>query len=45
LPVVASYGLIYHSHIIYNSDRFGGNQTILGVLFFAALLAAIDLGA
>jgi hypothetical protein len=36
-------GMIFHSNILYRSERFGGNQNLLGQLFYLALLSGTAL--
>ena len=39
VPVIA-LGVLYYSHIMFNSERFGGNKTIVGGLYTIATASA-----
>ena len=41
IPILLAYGFFNYNQILYQSDRFGGANTISGALFFVALSAAI----
>jgi hypothetical protein len=39
-PVIA-LGTLYYNHWMYMSERFGGNKTVVGVLFTLAVCASM----
>ncbi|CAK72693.1 unnamed protein product (macronuclear) [Paramecium tetraurelia] len=41
IPVLFFYAAINYNHILYKSERFGGNQVILGAILFLAISGAI----
>ncbi|CAD8136371.1 unnamed protein product [Paramecium octaurelia] len=41
IPVLFFYAAINYNHILYKSERFGGDQVILGAILFLAISGAI----
>ncbi|CAD8076504.1 unnamed protein product [Paramecium sonneborni] len=41
IPALFFYAAINYNHILYNSERFGGDQIILGALLLIAITGAI----